>query len=162
MQALFPRLTTPHVALIAVAFFAFGLSALGAGQAGAAGRYVAVGDSGSLGTQYPGSRPLCWQTQNSYPVFVASAFDISNFASAACSAAWVNDFTTTQELWNPSTMAYEDTAPPQFDTLNGTETLVTISIGVRPGVVQFALFKCSGSPAGIRPAASVFLGQSRS
>jgi hypothetical protein len=44
------------------------------GVASAAGRYVAFGDSGTtgsgLGTQSPGSRKLCWQTQNSYPEMV--------------------------------------------------------------------------------------------
>lgn len=133
MQPLIPRLSKPLLALLAVALCASGLCVVGADQAGAAGRYVAFGDSATtgsgLGSEYPGSRPLCWQTQVSYPVYVKSALSFSDFASAACSAAWVNDLTTTQELWNEATSQFEDTAPPQLDALNGTETLVTVAMG---------------------------------
>jgi hypothetical protein len=133
MHALHPKLHSPTRALFAVALCALGLCALGATSSNAAGRYVAFGDSGTtgsgLGAQYPGSRPLCWQTSNSYPVFIANQLSISSFDSGACSAAWVNDFTTDQSLYNSNTGQYEDTAPPQFNKLNGSETLITISIG---------------------------------
>jgi lysophospholipase L1-like esterase len=132
MHGLHPRLSSPAAALLAIALCVIGLCAFGAGQASAAGRYVAFGDSGTTGSGLgapAGVRPLCWQTQNSYPELVKSALDFSDFASAACSSAWVNDLTTSQDLYDADTGTYPDTAPPQFDTLNGTETLVTISIG---------------------------------
>ncbi|MGH2960456.1 MAG: hypothetical protein ACRDKE_12680, partial [Solirubrobacterales bacterium] len=121
------------MALLAVALCAIGLCAFGADRSSAAGRYVAFGDSGTtgsgLGAQSPGSRDLCYQTDNSYPVYLKSALAFSDFATAACSAAWTNDLTTSQSLYNPTLMAFTDTAPPQFDALLGTETLITISIG---------------------------------
>lgn len=133
MQTLLPRPTKPLVALFAIALSAIGLCALGAVRADAAGRYVAFGDSNSTGSglhpdTVPGSPPLCYQTQNSYPTFVASTLGFSDFASATCAAAGIREFTLSQPLyngsWTPS--AY---APPQFDKLNGTETLVSITIG---------------------------------
>lgn len=134
MQTPLPRLTAPFVALLSVALCAVGLCAFAADQADAAGRYVAFGDSNSTGSGLdgtnttPGSPPLCYQTQNSYPAFVASILGYSDFASATCAAAGIREFTLSQPLyngsWTPS--AY---APPQFDKLNGTETLVSITIG---------------------------------
>lgn len=117
-----------------LALLAFMTVASAPTDAGAAGRYVAFGDSGTTGSglstvSSPGSQHLCWQTQNSYPEFVKSALGFSDFATAACSAAWINDFTTTQDLYNGATMQFEDVAQPQFNKLNGAETLITISIG---------------------------------
>ncbi|MBJ7459267.1 MAG: SGNH/GDSL hydrolase family protein [Thermoleophilaceae bacterium] len=135
MQELHPRLTRPLAAFLAIAICAIGFLFARTAMADAAGRYVALGDSSStgsgLGTQYPGSRQLCWQTQNSYPVFIASALAISDFTSATCSASWVNDLTTSQDLYDPATSnPIADIAPPQANALNGTETLVTMSIGI--------------------------------
>lgn len=121
-----PRLTTPLLALIAVAFCAIGLCAFAAGQADAAGRYVAFGDSSATGSgldsnTVPGSPPLCYRTKNSYPAFVASGLGFTDFESATCSGAGINEFT------NP--FAAAGGVAPQFDSLQGNETLVTISIG---------------------------------
>lgn len=127
MQALLPRSTTPLAAILAIALCAIGFCAFGAEGSSAAGRYVAFGDSGTtgsgLGPQSPGSRAACQQTETSYPVMLKSMMGISDFATAACSLAWINDLTTPQVLYDG------ETAPPQFDALVGTETLVTISMG---------------------------------
>lgn len=123
-----PRLSARPLALLAIAISAIGLLAFGAaGSRAATGRYVALGDSNSngvgLGATDPGSIPNCYRTVNGYPSLVASALGFSDFATAGCSSAAVNDFTTTQDLY-PSGVA-----PPQFDLLNGTETVVSITIG---------------------------------
>lgn len=124
----------PLVGFLAIALSAIGICAFGAEQSNAAGRYVAFGDSNSTGSgldgtnTVPGSPPLCHRTQYSYPAFVAASLGFSDFASATCSAAGIREFTESQPLYNgsPTPAAY---APPQFDTLNGSETLVSITIG---------------------------------
>lgn len=123
-----PRLTTPLLALLSVALCAVGLCTFAAGQADAAGRYVAFGDSNATGTGLgalvPGSPNSCVRTQNSYPETIASALDFSDFESVACNGAGIPEFTSPQDLqFDPGP------APPQFSKLNGSETLVTITIG---------------------------------
>jgi nitrite reductase/ring-hydroxylating ferredoxin subunit len=54
----------------------------------------------------------------------AAQLGFSDYATAGCSAAWINDLTTFQPMIDGSQ------TPPQLDTLTGTETLVTLSIGI--------------------------------
>lgn len=141
MQMTAPRLPAPALALLAIAFCAVGLCAFGAAESrAAAGRYVALGDSNSngvgLGATFPGSIPNCYRTVNGYPSFVASALGFSNFAAATCSSAAVNDFTTDQPLY-PS-----GTAPPQFNLLNGSETIVSMTIGGNDAGFGFVIGNC--------------------
>lgn len=128
MQTLLPRPTMPLVALLVVALCAIGLCTFGAGQANAAGRYVALGDSNATGTGLgalmPGSPNSCARTQNSYPATIAGALNITDFESVACNGAGITEFTAQQPLpYDPGPAA------PQFSKLNGSETLVTITIG---------------------------------
>jgi len=123
-----PRLTTPLVAYFSIALCAIGLCAFGAAQADAAGRYVALGDSNATGTGLgallPDSPNSCVRTQNSYPATIAGALGISDYESAACNGAGITEFTSPQNLpYDPGPAA------PQFSKLNGSETLVTITIG---------------------------------
>ncbi|MBJ7353990.1 MAG: SGNH/GDSL hydrolase family protein [Thermoleophilaceae bacterium] len=133
MQSLNPRILAPALALIALA-----VAAIAPVDAGAAGRYVAFGDSNATGSGLDGSNTQapCYRTQNSYPEFIAAALARSDFESAACSGAGITEFT------NPFT-AVGDVAP-QFDSLHGSETLVTITIGANDsgyGVYKDACLK---------------------
>lgn len=126
------RLIAPLAALLAIATCALTLGVAGADAA--TGRYVALGDSNSTGSgldgsnTVPGSPAYCYRTQNSYPSFSATALGFSDFAAATCSAAGIREFTQPQPLYDiyPHVADY---APPQFDALNGSEKLVTITIG---------------------------------
>lgn len=134
MQPLIPRLSKPLLALLAVALCASGLCVVGADQAGAAGRYVAFGDSSSTGSGLStettaDSPPLCYQTAKGYPHFVKQVLGFTDFKTVTCASAGITEFTNQQPLYQwPSTTpsAY---APPQFDALTSDTTLVTISIG---------------------------------
>lgn len=98
-----------------------------AGAGAAYGRYVSFGDSSStgsgLGSQKAGSLQYCYQTDSGYPTLVANALGVADFVPRNCSAAWINDLTTTQSLY-PS-----GEAPPQFSSLNGSEQIASLSMG---------------------------------
>jgi lysophospholipase L1-like esterase len=136
MQELHPRLLAPLLALLALAFCVIGPADAGA----VSGRYVALGDSNSngvgLGTAYPGSIPNCLRTVNGYPSLVASALGFSDFATATCSSAAVRNFYENQDL------APSGTAPPQFNSLNGSETVVSMTIGGNDAGFGFVIGNC--------------------
>ncbi|MFT4049728.1 MAG: SGNH/GDSL hydrolase family protein [Solirubrobacterales bacterium] len=92
------------------------------------GRYVSFGDSSStgsgLGAEKAGSISLCYQTDYGYPTLVANELGIADFEPRNCSGSWVNDLTTTQDY--PEGTPF---APAQFDSLNGSEEIVSISMG---------------------------------
>lgn len=130
-----PRNGTPTLRklLLAATCCALGLSLLALPAAGAAGgRYVALGDSSStgsgLGSEAAGSPPICYRTDNSYPAFIKAAYGFTDYAAVNCASAGITEFTNSQPLYDPYPVV-TGYAPPQFDALNGTETLVTISIG---------------------------------
>src|SRR4051812_43518902 len=122
MQTALPRLPLPFVALLAVAACAIGICAFGAVESSAVGRYVAFGDSNATGSGLDSSNASpCYRTPHRYPAFSATALGISDFVSVACSGAGINEFT------NP--FAAAGNTPPQFNSLLGSETLVTLTIG---------------------------------
>lgn len=127
------------LALLALAVFASV-----APTAGAAGRYVALGDSSATGSgldgnnTVPGSPPGCYRTKNSYPAFAAQALGFTDFESAACSGAGINEFT------NP--FAFPGNVAPQFDSLHGNETLVSITIGDNDSGYGFYVDDCLKNP----------------
>lgn len=135
MQSLLPRFLAPSLALLALA-----VVAIAPADAGAAGRYVALGDSNATGSGLDPSNNVapCYRTQNSYSAFTATALGISDFVSVACSGAGINEFT------NPF-VAAGNTAP-QFNTLLGTETLVSITIGANDSGYGYYVDACLKNP----------------
>ncbi|MGW4697379.1 SGNH/GDSL hydrolase family protein [Kitasatospora cineracea] len=102
---------------------------LGASPASAAGgNYVALGDSYSSGEgtgDYIGSAGSCDRSNHAHPALWAAANAPSSFAFAACSGA-----TTTDAINN------------QLSAVNGSTTLVSISVGGKDAGFAGALQTC--------------------
>lgn len=91
----------------------------------AAGRYVALGDSYAAGPLVPlqTGRPAgCLRSNNNYPAVLARSAGFGDFTDVSCSGATTEDMTAPQQV---------DLGPnaPQLDALDGTESLVTVTIG---------------------------------
>lgn len=92
-----------------------------------ASRYVALGDSNASGAGLPtpetGAPKNCFRTESGYPSIAAKALAQDEFESVACSGAGMNAFVTDMELYP------DGDAPPQFNALEGNETIVSVTIG---------------------------------
>lgn len=88
------------------------------------GRYVALGDSYAAGPLIPvqsGQPAGCLRSTNNYPGVLARSAG-STVTDVSCSGATTEDMTAAQDVrLGPN--------PPQLDALDGSETLVTITIG---------------------------------
>ena len=88
------------------------------------GRYVALGDSYAAGPLIPvqSGRPAgCLRSTNNYPGLLARSAG-STVTDVSCSGATTEEMTAEQDVkLGPN--------PPQLDALDGTESLVTITIG---------------------------------
>lgn len=92
---------------------------------GPVGRYVALGDSYAAGPLVPAQtgRPAgCRRSDNNYPAVLAHSAGFEDFTDVSCSGATTEDMTAPQEV-NPGPN------PPQLDALDGSESLVTVTIG---------------------------------
>lgn len=112
----FRRLVLALVASMLVSLGAF------AGSAGA--NYVALGDSYTAGPLIPNPvLPLgCLKSSNNYPRLTAPKIGLT-LQDASCSGATTADMTSPQEV-DP-----DGPNPPQFDSLSGSTTVVSITIG---------------------------------
>ncbi len=102
------------------------LVAAGAASA-ATGPYVSLGDSYTAAPLVPnptGNPILCGRSTNNYPSDVARSIAPSSFTDASCSSATTADMNQSQSLEGGV-----QTAPPQFNALNSSDTLVTVGIG---------------------------------
>lgn len=91
------------------------------------GRYVALGDSFASGAGVApydlAAPPACSRSAINTAHLVASDLGYTNFVDNSCSGA------TTYELSSPQNLGGGNQNPPQADALNGSETLVTVSLG---------------------------------
>lgn len=92
-----------------------------------ASRYVALGDSNTSGAGLPtpmtGALKNCYRTESGYPSLAAKKLSQKEFESAACSGAGMYSFGAEMPLYP------DGEAPPQFDSLKGNETIVSVTIG---------------------------------
>ncbi|TCK24288.1 SGNH/GDSL hydrolase family protein [Pseudonocardia endophytica] len=88
------------------------------------GRYVALGDSYAAGPLIPlqtGQPAGCLRSNQNYPSVLANSAG-ADVVDVSCSGAKTDDFTDPQPVQpGPN--------PPQFDALDGSEKLVTLTIG---------------------------------
>ncbi|ALE73662.1 putative secreted hydrolase [Pseudonocardia sp. Ae168_Ps1] len=89
------------------------------------GRYVALGDSYAAGPLVPlqtGQPAGCLRSDHNYPSVLARSAGFADFTDVSCSGATTEDMTAAQEVkLGPN--------PPQLDALDGSESLVTLTIG---------------------------------
>ena len=89
------------------------------------GRYVALGDSYAAGPLVPvqtGQPAGCLRSTNNYPSVLARSAGFQDFTDVSCSGATTEDMTEPQEVkLGPN--------PAQLDVLNGTESVITLTIG---------------------------------
>lgn len=89
------------------------------------GRYVALGDSYAAGPLVPlqtGQPAGCLRSNQNYPSVLAKSAGQKDFVDVSCSGAKTDDFSAPQPV-NPGPN------PPQYDALDGSEGLVTMTIG---------------------------------
>lgn len=99
--------------------------------------YVALGDSFAAGPLILPQVELdpCFQSANDYAHLVAQALHVGTFRDVTCSSATTVDMTSPQ----PADLPYDPPAPPQFDALTPSTTLVTVTIGANDaGLVSLA------------------------
>ncbi|MBN9793141.1 SGNH/GDSL hydrolase family protein [Pseudonocardia sp. TMWB2A] len=89
------------------------------------GRFVALGDSYAAGPLVPvqqGTPSGCLRSNQNYPSVLARSAGIGRFTDVSCSGATTEDMTAPQQVQaGPN--------PPQLDALDGSESLVTLTIG---------------------------------
>lgn len=89
------------------------------------GRYVALGDSYAAGPFVPvqtGQPAGCLRSDHNYPAVLARSAGFTDFTDVSCSGATTEHMTAPQEVkLGPN--------PPQLDALDGSESLVTLTIG---------------------------------
>lgn len=92
-----------------------------------ASRYVALGDSNASGAGLPtpetGAPENCYRTESGYPSLAAKKLAQDEFESVACSGAGMNAFSADMALYP------DGKAPPQFNALEGNETVISVTIG---------------------------------
>jgi hypothetical protein len=103
------------------------LSACGSNAPVKVGRVVALGDSdpaasGLVGND-PSSHPLCYRTLHGYPRMAARTLDATDYIDATCASATIPDLSSSQQL---NGVAINE---PQLNSLNGKESIVTLTIG---------------------------------
>jgi hypothetical protein len=113
------RLRVLSLALVALAL----LAAVAAGGARAA-NYVALGDSYAAGPLIPNPvLPLgCLKSDHNYPHVAAPSIGLT-LRDASCSGA------TTVDMTNPQEVEIDGPNPPQFDSLDASTTVVSLTIG---------------------------------
>lgn len=113
--------------------------------AGAAGRYVALGDSytAAPGVGKATGPEGCFQTDANYPHLLAERLDYT-LVDVSCSAATSENLTTEQAL----------NVPPQLDALTADTALVTLGIGGNDeGLFSGLVQECAGPGAACRESA---------
>lgn len=87
--------------------------------------YVAMGDSYSAGPLIvPMSDPFtCVRSAENYPGLLSRMLHVATFHDVTCSSA------TTANFSNPQPGTISGTAPPQYDALSASTSLVTVGIG---------------------------------
>jgi lysophospholipase L1-like esterase len=116
-----PRGLTARTLLLTVAV----LAALALAAAGArAANYVALGDSYAAGPLIPNPvLPLgCLKSDHNYPHLAAPAIGLA-LRDASCSGAKTDDMT------NPQNVDPDGPNPPQFNSLDASTTVVSLTIG---------------------------------
>ena len=99
--------------------------------------YVALGDSFAAGPLILPQVALdpCFRSGNDYAHLVAAALHVSTFRDVTCSSATTTDMTSPQS----ATLPWDPAAPPQFNALTRSTTLVTVTIGANDaGLVGLA------------------------
>jgi lysophospholipase L1-like esterase len=99
--------------------------------------YVALGDSFAAGPLILPQVALdpCFRSGNDYAHLVAAALHVAKFSDMTCSGATTDDMTNPQ----PASLPGDPPAPPQFDALTPSTTLVTVTIGANDaGLVGLA------------------------
>jgi lysophospholipase L1-like esterase len=116
MGSLVSRVRVAVVAVVATAVFA--------GAADAAPRYVALGDSFAAGPLIPlPVSPLgCLKSSNNYGRIAQRRLAFAEYRDATCSGAETDDMTQPQDV-SPGPN------PPQLDALSADTALVTVTIG---------------------------------
>lgn len=99
--------------------------------------YVALGDSFAAGPLILPQVALdpCFRSGNDYAHLVAAALHVNTFRDVTCSSATTDDMTSPQA----ASLPFDPPAPPQFDALTPSTTLVTVTIGANDaGLVGLA------------------------
>jgi lysophospholipase L1-like esterase len=109
--------------LLLLALAALALAAVMAAGARAA-NYVALGDSYTAGPLIPNpTLPLgCLKSDHNYPHLAAPGIGLT-LRDASCSGA------TTTEMTNPQNVEPDGPNPPQFNSLDASTTVVSLTIG---------------------------------
>jgi len=127
--------TTPKILRAARALFLIGvlvgaasLTACAGDASAGAGRIVALGDSSAsgpgLGPKYAGAPDECERTHGGYPALIEQRIVHDSFTNETCSGAVVSSLTTG---W---TYPSGNRVRAQLEALNGTESVVLLSIGI--------------------------------
>jgi lysophospholipase L1-like esterase len=113
----------PALRMLALAILALALLAVAAAGARAA-NYVALGDSYAAGPLIPNPvLPLgCLKSDHNYPHLAAPSIGLS-LRDASCSGAKTVDMT------NPQSVDPDGPNPPQFNSLDASTTVVSVTIG---------------------------------
>jgi hypothetical protein len=103
------------------------LGALSASASALTGRFVALGDSdpaaSGLSGADPAANPECYRTVQGHPRLAAVALGTTEYSDATCASATIPDLSNTQILGG------HPVNPPQLNSLNGNESIVTLTIG---------------------------------
>jgi lysophospholipase L1-like esterase len=113
-----PRRAPLALAVVALAVLAF------AATAARAANYVALGDSYAAGPLIPNPvLPLgCLKSDHNYPHVAAPSIGLT-LRDASCSGA------TTTDMTNPQNVEPDGPNPPQFNSLDASTTVVSLTIG---------------------------------
>ncbi|MCK9249117.1 MAG: SGNH/GDSL hydrolase family protein [Solirubrobacteraceae bacterium] len=140
-------------AIITTVACALPLAGAAAGTAGAAERYVALGDSFTAAPLVPdivGTPTSCLRSSHNYPSVLARALRVASFADASCSGAVTADMTRPQRptLLGPDrdlvALAFGEN-PPQLDRLRPDTTLVTVGIGGNDAGLVDVGYRCAAA-----------------
>jgi lysophospholipase L1-like esterase len=118
-------LTRPRQALWTLTLAVVALALLAVAATGArAANYVALGDSYAAGPLIPNPvLPLgCLKSSNNYPRVAAPSIGLS-LRDASCSGA------ETEDMTNPQNVDPDGPNPPQFNSLDASTTVVSVTIG---------------------------------
>lgn len=106
------------------------------------GRVVALGDSLAsgqwLGPQVPGSITDCGQSTGSYPEVAMSRVAHGTWVNATCNGTTADNF---ENGWTGPTGA---AIPPQFNAINGSESLVVLGSGNNEAFFGKIAYDCTG------------------
>jgi lysophospholipase L1-like esterase len=120
------RLRIITACLIAAAAL-LALSACGSDEPLKVGRMVALGDSdpaaSGLTGNDPSTHPLCYRTLHGYPRIASRKLGATEYVDATCASATIPDLSSNQQL---NGVSIND---PQLNSLDGTESIVTLTIG---------------------------------